>query len=248
MPGHALVDEAQRARRAHQADRRDDRRLRGQPALDRLGHEAVEMRVLERDLQLQEARAGAHLLQRAVDAVVVRRRARVLDRAEEEPRRRLDLAAREVGARRHRRRGGEQLDAVEVEHAPRLGLVARGHVVAGQAADVLDPVQAGPRDLGLEREAVAVAADELHDRLHPELLQRDRDRERRGVRVRGRVVGRVHGVDPVGVRREALVDRVEPARVDGQELGGDDETAGRDARPQVSTRHPFGACLSRFVK
>ena len=84
---------------------------------------------------------------------------------------------------RHRGAEREQLDRVEVEDAPRLGLVAGGDVVAGEAADVLDPVQRRAGDLGLEREAVAVAARELHDGLHPELLQRDRDGERRGVRV-----------------------------------------------------------------
>ncbi len=42
------------------------------------------------------------------------------------------------------------------------------------------------------------------------------------------VVGRVDGVDPVLVRREALVHRVETARVDGLELGRDDEAAGRE--------------------
>src|SRR5207244_2400788 len=80
----------------------------------------------------------------------------VLDRAEEELRRRVDLAAREIRALRHRGTEREQLDRVEVEHAPCLRLVAGGHVVAGQAADVLDAVQRGARYLRLEREPVAV--------------------------------------------------------------------------------------------
>ena len=125
----------------------------------------------------------------------------------------------------HRRAEHEQLDGVEVEDAARLGLVAGGDVVAGEAADVLDAVQRGAGDLGLERDAVAVAAGELHDGLHAELLERDRDGERRSVRVRGGVVGRVRRVDVVGVRREALVHGVEAAGVDGEELGGDDEAS-----------------------
>ncbi len=53
---------------------------------------------------------------------------------------------------RHRDAEREQLDGVEVEDAARLGLVAGGDVVAGEAADVLDAVQRGAGDLGLERE------------------------------------------------------------------------------------------------
>ena len=89
-------------------------------------------------------------------------------------------------------------------------------------------MEAGPRDLGLEREPVPVPAGELHDRLHAELLERDRDRERRRMRVCGGVVGRVHGVDPVFVGREALAHRFEPAGVHGEELGRDDEAPCRD--------------------
>ena len=74
--------------------------------------------------------------------------------------------------------GREQLDRVEIEDATGFRLVAGGHVVAGEAADVLDPVQRSAGDLRLERQAIAVAADELHDRLHAELLQGDRDGER----------------------------------------------------------------------
>ena len=105
-----------------------------------------------------------------------RRRARVLDRAEEEVRRRIDRAAGEVAALRDPAGRREQLRAVEVEDAPRLGLVAGGDVVAGQAADVLDPVQRRADDLGLEREAVAVAADELETGSIAARLDRDRER------------------------------------------------------------------------
>jgi hypothetical protein len=120
------------------------------------------------------------------------------------------------------------LGRVEVEYAAGLGLVAGGDVVAREAADALDPVQRGADDVGLEREAVAVAADELHHGLHAELLERDCDGHRRGVRVRGGVVGGVDGVDVVLERLEALVDGVETAGVDGQELGRDDEAPGED--------------------
>src|SRR6476646_8088633 len=176
--GHLLVDEAQRGRRSDEADRRQDRSALGKAFLDRLGHEPLERREIEQELQLQEPGARADFLEGSVDAIVDRRRGGVLDRADEERRRRVELAAREVAAVAHRLGGRNQLNRVEVEDAPRLRLVTGGDVVPGQAADVLDPVQRGARDVGLQREPVAVATDQLHDRLHVELLQGDRDRER----------------------------------------------------------------------
>jgi len=139
-PGHLRVDVAKRGRRAHEADRRQERGLAREPARDGFREKTVEELRLEADLELEEARAGADLLERAIDAVLERRCARILDRAEEEVRRRVERAPGEVAADCHRLRGRQQLQAVEVEHAARLGLVAGGHVVAGEAAEVLDPV------------------------------------------------------------------------------------------------------------
>src|SRR5207237_6147526 len=98
------------------------------------------------------------LLPGAVAAVFVRRRGRILDSAEEEMRRGFERAAREVLAVGEAARDREQLRAVEVEDSAGLGLVPGGHVVAGQAAEVLDAVQGGADDVGLERDAVPVAA------------------------------------------------------------------------------------------
>ena len=50
----------------------------------RLVHEALEQLGPIAELELEEAGAGERLLGRAADAVVQRRRARVLDRADEE--------------------------------------------------------------------------------------------------------------------------------------------------------------------
>ena len=102
-------------------------------------------------------------------------------------------------------------------------LVAGGHVVAGQTADVLDAVQGGAHDVGLLRDPVLVAADDLQDRLHAEALHRDRHRHVRGVRVRRRVVRRVHRVAPRRQLRELrLVIRQRPA-VDHGRLARDDQ-------------------------
>src|ERR671933_930110 len=61
---HLVVDEAQRERRAHDQDRRDDRRAAGHADGDGVGHEALEVVGAEADLQLEEARAGQRLLHR----------------------------------------------------------------------------------------------------------------------------------------------------------------------------------------
>src|SRR5487761_1120957 len=244
--GDVLVDVAQGFRRADEADGRDERALGGEALVHGLAHERLGLLGPEADLELEEARPRADLLQRAVDAVVERRRAGVLDRSEEQMRRGVDRASGEIPAVRHRAAEREQLDGIEVEDAARLGLVAGGDVVAGEAADVLDPVQRGAGDLGLERDAVAVAAGELHDGLHAELLERDRDGERRCVRVRGGVVGRVRRVDVVRVGRDALVHGVEATGVDGEQLRRDDEASSREC--VLKPRHAIpsaSACRGR---
>src|SRR5579884_3752281 len=77
-PRHVLVHVAERVRRADQADRRDQRTLFVEAAGRGLAHERGEPRGLEAHLQLQEPRARPGLLERALDPVVVRRRARIL--------------------------------------------------------------------------------------------------------------------------------------------------------------------------
>ena len=97
---HIGVHELERPRAGDEADRGQERRVLEQADARPLGAERLELRGLVTDLQLQEARARARLLERALRAVGQRRRARVLDGADEEVRRGLDLAAREVLAAR----------------------------------------------------------------------------------------------------------------------------------------------------
>src|SRR5205823_3991653 len=97
---HVLVHVAQGRGRAGQTDGRQQRGLLGESLLDRLGEERVELIGTEGHLQLQEARTCLDLLQRAIDPVVERRSARILDCAEEELRRRIDLSAGEIRASR----------------------------------------------------------------------------------------------------------------------------------------------------
>ncbi len=196
------------------------------------------------DLQLQEARARARLHQRALDAVLDRRRAGVLDGAEEQPRRGLQRPSGEVAALGQHAGEGDELGAVEVEDAAGLGLVAGRHVVAGEGDQVLDAVHRGADDVGLQREPIAVAADELHDRLDAALLQGDGHRERRGVRVRGGVVGRVDRVEPVLHGRELAAHLGQAAAVDRRHLGRDHALPG--AQLVLKRRHASPpACAGR---
>ena len=100
MPGTFSSMKRSAARRAHEADRRQDRRLLGEAGAYGRRHEALERRCA----RSRPAAAGS-ARPRAPSSARARRGSRpaalrVLDRAEEEVRRRVDLAAREVAAAR----------------------------------------------------------------------------------------------------------------------------------------------------
>ncbi len=82
--GHRAVHEDERARAAQEHDRGQDGRFRGQALPLQLADERLETRRVVADLQLQEAGAGGDLLRSPARAVVERRGARVLDRADEQ--------------------------------------------------------------------------------------------------------------------------------------------------------------------
>src|SRR3954453_8187480 len=121
-PGDLVVHELQRQGASHDEDRRDQSAARGEAARAPPRHERLEALGHEADLQLQEARAGVGLLRGAGDADAERRRAGVLDRADQQPWRRVEHAARQVAALGEPARDRDELGGVEVEHAPRLRL------------------------------------------------------------------------------------------------------------------------------
>ena len=57
----------------------------------------------------------------------------------------------------------QQRHRVEVEHGLCLRMVAQLRVVAGEAQNVVDAEHSGAQKVGLERDAVAVAAGQLED-------------------------------------------------------------------------------------
>ena len=94
-PRHLLVHVAERRRRPDEADRGQDRRLLGEPALDGRVHETLELRVLEADLELEEARAGA-----GPSSAPGRRGTRTAARRRSRPRRGRAAAPARSGGRR----------------------------------------------------------------------------------------------------------------------------------------------------
>ena len=77
----------------------------------------------------------------------------------------------------------------------RLRVVARLHAVAGQAQHVAHAHRRGAQDVALDRDAVAVAAGDLHDRRVADARQERADGEARHVAVGAAAVGRVDRVD-----------------------------------------------------
>ena len=208
------------------------------------------------DLKLEETGAGLDLLPGSFGPVLERGRRRVLDSADEERRRRVERSSGEVVARSQSGCHADELRPVQIEDAPGFGLVARGHVVPGQAADVLDAVERGADDVGLAGNPVLVPAHDLQDRLDARLNECDCRGDVRDVRVGGGVVRRVHRVDPRRHLRDAVTERVLCPPVDCGRLAGEDEPvtgldeflkAAHAASPSGSAVHPAGVTRARFV-
>src|SRR3954468_20111853 len=111
--GDLVVHELERQGASHDEDRGDERAARGEARRGRLGHERLEALGHEADLELEEAGAGVGLLRGAGDADAERRRAGVLDRADQQVRRRREHAAREVAAFRQPPRDRDELGRVQ---------------------------------------------------------------------------------------------------------------------------------------
>ena len=100
-------------------------------------HKTHEARNVEAVLGLNELRAGRSLFGQPVRSPIVGRREGIFGRAEKHARRRGELApAQKHATVAHGAGDLQKLDRVEVEDALGLGLIAIGHVVAGQAKHI----------------------------------------------------------------------------------------------------------------
>src|SRR5215831_3505853 len=155
----------ERPQRADRPDPGQDLAAAVEPQVADLGHPARERGDVEDELRLHELRARRHLLAEPGRAERGRGSERVLDRADEPGRRRVQLAAgQQASLVAHGPGGPHELDAVEVEHRLGAGMVAEPRVVAGHQHHVGDAEGGGGQQIGLERDAVAVTAGDLHDR------------------------------------------------------------------------------------
>ncbi len=110
-------------------------------------------------------------------------------------------------------------------------MIARLHAVAGQAEYVADSHRGAAQNIALDRDAVLVAAGDLHDGRITDARQERANRETRHVAVRAAAVGRVDRID---IAVENSCPFVHVLRVGGirrREFGGDRKTA--------RAQHPF---------
>ena len=166
--GYLVAHEVQGPPGPDRADAGQDGAPLGQAQVADLPHPPGEGRDVEHELGLHELGAGRDLLAQPFGPEGGRRGERVLHRAEEAFRRRVEPPPGQQDVLiAHGPQGPQQLDAVQVEH--RLGprVVAELRVVAGHDQDVADAEGAGAEQVGLQRDPVAVPAGHLHDRLEP---------------------------------------------------------------------------------
>ena len=202
-----------------------------------LRHPPAERRDIEDELGLDELRAGGDLLAEPLGADGGRLGERVLHRAEETVRRRIDHAPGQQGVLvAHGAQGPQQLDTVQVEHWLGLGMVTDLRVIARHHQDVADAERGCAEQVGLQRDAVAVPARHLHDGLEPGGQRGQAAGPAGQPHVRALIVGDVGGVDPVAQPRSHLRDRgrARPAR--RADLRGDREAARGQALAQAHRR------------
>ena len=141
----------------------------------------------------------------------------------------VDLAPRRQFATiAHPDRGFDQRAGVEIEHRLGVGLIAGARIVAAQHQEVADAERRRADQIALQREAVAVAAGQLQDRLDAVLVQDRRSGERAEMRARAGPVGDVDGVGDVLERHRLDQQLLRVARDRRRDLGRDDEAAGRE--------------------
>src|SRR5262249_15853451 len=136
-------------------------------------------------------------------------------------------------------RHGRQRGRIDVEHRLGLRLVAGLRVVTGEAQEVVHATGGGAHEIGLQRNAVAIAAGELEDGRDTRAREQGR-RDRGGeVRAGAGAVGDVDGVRQAGKRLRLAQQVVRVARDRRRDLGGDDELPRAQQRFQARCRLPL---------
>src|SRR5690242_17038812 len=146
---------ASTARRPRDSDRGHDEDLVQKAELPDHRHESGEDRHVEDELRLDEIGAGPDFLLKSERAELERRGKWVLDRADKEVGRLLQLAATEIHAAVAQTGGDlDELHRVDVVDAAGFGMIASGHIVTTHQYDVVNPEGGGTQQVGLQREAI----------------------------------------------------------------------------------------------
>ncbi len=124
-----------------------------------------------------------------------------------------------------RRAIAESVVEFDVEHRLGVGLVAGLRVVAGQDQQVVHPGRRRAHQIGLQRNAIAVAAGELQDRLDAVLHHERRCNGGGQVRAGARPVGDVDRVRQALERQRLRQHVLRVERNGRRDLGGDHELA-----------------------
>ena len=228
------------ARRLGRAQRRDadqQEEAAGRGVLGEARGVAPHDPSIHAELGLHELGAGCDLGRELVRPPAGRRVDRHIGGAEKELRAARHLASGREHAlvaqvARHRGQGRR----IDVEHRLGVGLVAGLGVVAGEAQQVAHAAGGGAHQLALQRDAVAVAAGELEDRLDAFAREHRRRDRRRQMRARAGAVGDVDGVGETAQRQGLAQEIIGIARDRRRDLGGDDELAGSQQLFQARSR------------
>ncbi len=235
---HARAHVVEGPQRAHRSHPGEDPATAVEAEVADLGHPAGEGGHVEDELRLHELGARGGLLRQARGTEAGRRCERVLDRADqpagpggERP------AGQQAAFVTHRPGGPQELHAVQVEHRVGVRVITEFRVVAGHQQHVRDAHGGGGEQVGLERQPVAVAAGELHDRLDSRLGGQQAAGPARHPHVRTGVVGDVDGIHPAAQRFHLAAQRrgIRPPR--RPDLRGHREPARGEAAAQPAHWH-----------
>jgi len=94
-----------------------------------------------------------------------------------------------------RARDTKQRHAVEIEDRLGLRMIAGLHAIACQAQHVAHAHGGPAEDVSLDRDAILVAAGDLHDRRVTDARQQRANRNARHMAIRAASVGRIDGID-----------------------------------------------------
>ena len=200
-------------------------------------------------LGLNELRTGRDFLGQPLRPPCVRQAGGIFRRTQEHARRETDLAAAlKVMVIAQGARDAEQRHAVQIEHRLGLRMIAGLHAVAGQAQDVADAHGGAAENVALNRDAVLVAAGDLHDGRIADARQQRAHGETRHVAVRAAAVGGVDRIDIAVENPRAFVHFLRVGGIRRRKFGGDREAAGAQHAFEASRRGMPGQDRQRIAR